>query len=180
MSTCGCRCHCIPESRSSTSTTETQGNIASSAADGVPCAALGTDNGKNDEDMECREDGDNGGGDKRYSAVDSSPAAGASVDAGQILPANDTEGKASAAAGVDGAVACECDGTDCDGEDGPDYDGYSETDEVCCSETDDDYCSDGWDELYSAGNWSPDADAAGDMQIMLEGILGEFSDEEFL
>ena len=46
--------------------------------------------------------------------------------------------------------------------------------------TDEDDCSDGWDELYSAGNWSPDADAAGDIQMMLEGIFGEFFNEELL
>ena len=104
------------------------------------------------------------------------------MDTDQILPATDTEGKAPAAAGVDGAVACECNGAYCDGEDGGrDYDGCSETDdEDGCCVTDEDDCSDGWDELYSACHWSPDADAAGDMQMMLEGILGEFFNEEMM
>ena len=97
---------------------------------------------------------------------------------GELVRSSDTEGKSSAAASVDGAVACECISADCDSEDGSDDDGYSETDEDGCSVEYEDDCSDGWDALDSGGNWSPDADAAGDMQMVLESILGEFSDEE--
>ena len=153
--------------------------LADTSANGVPCAALSIDNNNRDEDRECNEHGGNGAGDKRFSAGNSSPA-DAAVDIHQMLSATDTEGKSSAIASVGGAVACECIVADSDSEHGSDDDGYSETDEGGCSVGDEDDCCDGWDELYSGGNWSTDADAAGDMQIMLEGILGEFSDDECL
>ena len=138
---CG-RCRCIPESRLGTSTTGTRGNIVSSSADDVPCAALGTSNAQNDKDRECNEHGDNCDGNKKYSAGNSRPA-DAAVDTDQILSATGTDGKSSAAASVDGAVACECIGADCDSEDGIDDDGYSETDEDGCSMEYEDDCSDG-------------------------------------